>query len=133
MNEMLSTGACIGTERRAFIRLPYQAEAIGRISDAAEGLIRVEDISRTGLRLAAPVALEPGAAVSLVFEDVLFAGEPVALDGAVIWSDPADGRAGVVLRHEGGTTVAAASELFYAAISNVWSRFSKGSADSAPE
>lgn len=105
-------------ERRAFVRLPYATEAFGSVSDAREGIVRVHNVSRIGLRLDAPCVLAPGTPVSLYFGDVYLRDEPVRLNGRVIWTRPAGvwHPTGIVLDHTGEQTLAAASELFYAAI-----------------
>lgn len=117
-----------GPERRAFIRLPYETEVQGRASDAREGTARVQEVSRTGLRLEAPCPLTPGTPVSLHFGDVQFEDKPVALDGRVVWMRPNGGGhlVGVVFDHTDNRTIATASELVYAALSRLSSRFAPG-------
>lgn len=135
LNDMFAVSPHHGPERRAFIRLPYETEACGLVSDAHEGIVRVQNVSRIGLQLAAPCPLTAGAPVSMVFGDVYHKDAPVSLDGHVIWAYP-DGpwhRAGVVLDHTGSQTIAAASELFYAAMAGVSSRFASEVARSPRE
>lgn len=125
LNDMFAVAPHTGPERRTFIRLPYKTEARGILSNAREGIVRVQDISRIGLRVDAPCPIAPGAPVALVFGDVYFENEPVSLEGRAIWTRP-DGlrhQVGVAFDHAGNQTVAAASEVFYAAVSGLSNRF----------
>ncbi len=113
------------TERRSFIRLPYETEARGVASDTREGIVRVRNVSRIGLRLDVPCELAEGSPISLYFGDVYLNDAPINLEGRVIWTRPAGiwHETGIVVDHIGHQTVAATSELFYAALNGVDHQF----------
>lgn len=118
-------------ERRAFVRLPYETEAHGTTSDAREGTVRVLNVSRIGLRLDVPCLLAVGAPVTLYFGDVYLDEAPVTLHGRVVWlrEESVWHQTGIVLHHTGEHTLAAASELFYAAVAEFSGRFEAKFAD----
>lgn len=125
LSEMFAVIPHHGPERRGFLRLPYETEARGVLSDAREGIVRVQNISRVGLRIHAPCPLVAGVPVSISFGDVYLEGEPVTLGGRVIWARPHGEihEAGVAIDHTSSVTLNAASEIFYAAMAGVSRRF----------
>jgi len=107
-------------ESRIFTRLPFDSAVEWRDLTGEDGHAAVRDVSRGGFRLSLGRYLRPGPVVTVTFDHITFNGAPVELDAAVVWCKPTDQPdtflAGLKIIHGGAATLAAASEVFYAAM-----------------
>ncbi len=107
-------------ESRIFTRLPFDSAVEWRDLTGEDGHAVIRDVSRGGLSLSLGRYMRPGPVVTVTFGDIEFTGAPVELDAAVVWCKPTDQPdtflAGLKIIHGGATTLAAASEVFYAAM-----------------
>ena len=111
----------IPSERRTFTRIPFHQSVLWRNASGESGSAKILDVSRSGLCLSLARYFRPGPALMFTFEDVLFGGRPVEVPALTVWSRPdPDNRqsftAGFSVVHGEPDTLAAISEVFYAAL-----------------
>ena len=111
----------MSSERRIFTRVPCHQTVVWRNASGESGSAKILDVSRSGLCLSLTRYFRPGPALMFTFEDVLYRGRPVEVPALTVWSRPEpDDRqsftAGFSVVHGETETLAAISEVFYAAL-----------------
>lgn len=108
------------TERRGFVRVPFDAEVLCKLPRQPAFETHVRNVSRVGLSLSANVAIEVGQLVEIEFPQLFHDAAPVRIEGQVIYCVPNETgyAAGIVLRNGDTYSIPALSEVFYAAIAD---------------
>ena len=109
------------SERRIFTRVPFHQTVLWRNASGESGSAKILDVGRSGLRLSLAEYFRPGPALMITFDDVLYRARPVEVPVLTVWCRPdADDRqsftAGFSVVHGEPDTLAAISEVFYAAL-----------------
>lgn len=109
------------SERRIFTRVPFNRTAQWRNASGESGPVKVLDVSRSGLCISLTRYFRPGPALVITFNDVLYRGRPVEVPVLTVWCrpEPKDHQsftAGFSVVHGERDTLAAISEVFYAAL-----------------
>lgn len=108
-------------EQRTFTRVPFEHPVGWLEAQGQSGAGVVLNVGRGGVCLLLGRYLRPGRSVEVRFNDIEFRGEPVTLRARVAWCRPADRgsvefAAGLRVVHDEATSLAAISEVFYAAV-----------------
>jgi len=107
-------------EQRIFTRMPFDSAVSWSDLSGENGLASVRDVSRGGMSLSLGRYMRPGPVLTVIFDQTEFNGKPVELDMTVAWCKPTDQPdiflAGFKIIHSDVSTLAAASEVFYAAL-----------------
>ncbi|NUM56493.1 MAG: PilZ domain-containing protein [Candidatus Hydrogenedentes bacterium] len=101
-------------EARRFARVAFDGRVVYRYASDDEGMARVADVSRGGLRLCMGRYLRPGTRVMLEAEGVRVNGQPIEMKGQIVWCVPERGHrfaAGVRVIYDEPDAVTAASAL----------------------
>ena len=109
------------SERRIFTRVPFRQTILWRNAFGESGSAKILNVGRSGLCLSLSLYFRPGPALMFTFEDVLYKGRPVEVPALTVWCrSDADNRqsftAGFSVVHGEPDTLAAISEVFYAAL-----------------
>jgi len=109
------------SERRIFTRVPFRQTILWRNAFGESGSANILNVGRSGLCLSLSLYFRPGPALMFTFEDVLYKGRPVEVPALTVWcrSDEDNRRsftAGFSVVHGEPDTLAAISEVFYAAL-----------------
>ena len=111
----------MSSERRIFTRVPFDQTVLWRNASGESGSAKILDVSRSGLCLSLTQYFRPGPALVFTFEDVLYRGRPVEVPALTVWCRPEPNdrqsfTAGFSVVHGEPDTLAAISEVFYAAL-----------------
>ncbi len=111
----------MSSERRIFTRVPFFGTVRWRDAGGERGSAKILDVSRSGLCFSLTRYFRPGPALVITFDDVLYAGRPVEVSTLTVWCrpEPTDRQsftAGFSVVHGEPDTLAAISEVFYAAL-----------------
>lgn len=111
----------MANEQRIFTRVPFNQTARWRSAGGEEGAAKILNVSRGGLSLSLTRFFRPGPVLVFTFDEILYGGRPVEVSALTVWCHPApnDRRsftAGFSVVHGEPETLAAISEVFYAAL-----------------
>ncbi len=111
----------MANEQRIFTRVPFYQTARWRSAGGEEGAAKILNVSRGGLSLSLTRYFRPGPVLVFTFDEILYGGRPVEVSALTVWCHPAqDDRqsftAGFTVVHGEPKTLAAISEVFYAAL-----------------
>lgn len=108
------------TERRGFVRVPFDAEVLCKLPRRSAFALQARNVSRVGFCLSSTETIEVGQFVQAEFPELFHDGAPVCLEGQVIYCVPNETgfAVGAVLRNGDSYSIAALSEVFYAAVAD---------------
>ena len=108
-------------EQRVFTRMPYGRSVRWHDARGEEGTGVVNDVSRSGFSVSLTRYLRPGPAIVFTFDDIRYGEHLVEFAAVTVWCRPVPGdterfTAGFLIVHGEPKTLAAISEVFYAAL-----------------